>query len=170
MSEEEKSTIETSEETKTSECPKCEECTCAGWKAGFGIFVALCLIMTIVAIVFLIKGNSIKKNLAEKTAAIADNISKNSHGYVMKKDIQKDAVTNFDSETLTPSVNDPESIKLSDLSEDVVKSMTKDQFEASLKSIDPILGKMDELQLASELKKRGNKFIEKVYNIAQMPS
>lgn len=93
MADEEKTidtTIEETKETKT-ECPKCEECSCAGWKAGFGIFVALSVIMTIVAVVFLIKGNSIKTKIAEKAADVAQKVNDKSTAYVAKKEMQKRA-------------------------------------------------------------------------------
>lgn len=94
MADEEKTvdtTVEETKETKT-ECPKCEECSCAGWKAGFGIFVALSVIMTIVAVVFLIKGNSIKTKIAEKAADVAQKVNDKSTQYVAKKEAQKTAL------------------------------------------------------------------------------
>lgn len=94
MADEEKTvdtTVEETKETKT-ECPKCEECSCAGWKAGFGIFVALSVIMTIVAIVFLIKGNKIKDKIAEKAVNVADKIQTKAVEYKSARDFKRDAI------------------------------------------------------------------------------
>lgn len=57
---------------------KCEECSCAGWKAGFAIFVVLSVIMFILCIVIYVKRNAIHAAVDRKLEKVADKISSRS--------------------------------------------------------------------------------------------